>query len=83
MGSKLAVLVNIKEAAINRAGLGNFYKVGGISISSFTFHSNNINIHRAETEIKTEKLVISERLRWSVTKRSWRKYRWKETLDSY
>ena len=55
MGSKLGVLVNIKEAAINRAGLGNFYKVGGISISSFTFHSNTINIHRAEREIKTEK----------------------------
>lgn len=53
MGSKLAVLVNIKEAAINRGSLGNFYKVEGISISSFTFHSNNINIHRAETEIKT------------------------------
>ena len=55
MGSKLAVLVNIKEAAINRASLGNFYKVEGISISSFTFHSNNINIRRAEREIKTEK----------------------------
>ena len=63
MGSKLAVLVNIKEAAINRASLGNFYQVEGISISSFRFHSNNINIHRAETEIKTEKLVNSDWLR--------------------
>ena len=67
MGSKLAVLVNIKEAAINRASLGNFYKVEGISISSFTFHSNNINIHRAETEIKT-----LTGLDWLVIKRSCR-----------
>ena len=59
MGSKLAVLVNIKEAAINRASLGNFYKVEGISISSFTFHSNNINIHRGETEIKREKNYLT------------------------
>ena len=58
MGSKLGVLVNIKEAAINRASLGNFYKVEGISISSFTFHSHNINTLEQKQKLRYKNSVF-------------------------
>ena len=75
MGSKLAVLVNIKEAAINRASLGNFYKVEGISISSFTFHSNKISIF---TEQK-QKLRPKNSL--TLTGSDWLVWLLKEVVD--